>query len=229
MILAKWRRRNDVVCAGRVSYGVPRQMRTTASCLTNLLFCFFFIPTVHTYPIPTQASYLLSPQRRTENGMELGVVNSVLHPPNNHNPIYAVLSSDFSSAATQHNNTIQHNTTSLNPKTRVVTFEYVGVRVREPHGHHVWTEPESAFAREGLAAGVPLRVALEGERAGRFLLDVTCCIGADGCGGGSDSGSCSGGRCGGDDVANKVVSSALLSSVVTRGLSYEHRILMCRF
>lgn len=59
-----------------------------------------------------------------------------------------------------------------------------GVRVRHPHGHHVWTQPESAAARDGLATGVPLGVALEGERADRFRLDVTSCAGTDGCGGG---------------------------------------------
>ncbi|CAM9697567.1 unnamed protein product, partial [Ectocarpus fasciculatus] len=55
-----------------------------------------------------------------------------------------------------------------------------GVRVQEPYSRHVWTEPQpssSSSARDGLATGVvPLRVTLEGERASRFLLDVSSSI-----------------------------------------------------
>lgn len=50
--------------------------------------------------------------------------------------------------------------------------------MRDPHSHRVWTEPESTLVRRGMEVGIPLRVALEGEQAGRFLLDVTSCIGA---------------------------------------------------
>ncbi len=64
--------------------------------------------------------------------------------------------------------------------------------MRHPHSHDVWTEPDSASAREGMATGVPLRVSLEGERPKRFLLDVTSSIrqGSEGgvSGGGGDGG-----------------------------------------
>lgn len=96
-------------------------------------------------------------------------------------------------------------------------FRSEGVRVRHPHGHHVWTEPESTAARDGLATGVPLRVALEGHRAGRFRLDVTSCIGTDGgssgggAGGGGGGGGGEGGGEGGgfDGAAKKGVRSVL--------------------
>lgn len=55
-----------------------------------------------------------------------------------------------------------------------------GVRVRDPHSHRVWTEPESALVRRAMEVGIPLRVALEGEQAGRFIFDVTSCIGVSG-------------------------------------------------
>lgn len=61
-----------------------------------------------------------------------------------------------------------------------------GVRIRHPHSQHVWAEPESSAARDGQATGLPLRVALEGDRADRFRLGVTSCIGTDGGDGGSD-------------------------------------------
>ncbi|CAM9385138.1 unnamed protein product [Ectocarpus sp. 6 AP-2014] len=54
-----------------------------------------------------------------------------------------------------------------------------GVRAQHPHSNHVWAEPQpsSSSARDGLATGaVPLRVTLEGERANRFLLDVSSSI-----------------------------------------------------
>ncbi|CAB1103705.1 unnamed protein product [Ectocarpus sp. CCAP 1310/34] len=73
------------------------------------------------------------------------------------------------------------------------------MNIPHPHSHHVWAEPEpsSSSAHDGLAAGVvPLRVTLEGERANRFLLDVSSsieegeCVGAGGscgeAGGGAD-------------------------------------------
>lgn len=55
-----------------------------------------------------------------------------------------------------------------------------GVRVRDPHSHRVWTESESRLVRQGMEVGIPLRVALEGEQADRFRLDVTGCINASG-------------------------------------------------
>lgn len=58
-------------------------------------------------------------------------------------------------------------------------FPEQGVRVQHPHSRHIWTEPQSnsSSACDGLATGlVPLRVTLEGERASRFLLDVSSSI-----------------------------------------------------
>lgn len=52
----------------------------------------------------------------------------------------------------------------------------IGVLVRHPHSHCVWTEPDSPFVRRGFHCGVPLRVALEGDTTGRFLLHVTSSI-----------------------------------------------------
>ncbi|CAM9986976.1 unnamed protein product, partial [Ectocarpus sp. 13 AM-2016] len=72
-----------------------------------------------------------------------------------------------------------------------------GVRVQHPHSHHVWAEPQpsSPSARDGPATGaVPLRVTLEGERASRFLLDVSSSIEeGDGVGGGGSRGEAGGG------------------------------------
>lgn len=56
--------------------------------------------------------------------------------------------------------------------TPTLTVMKLGVRVGHPHSRHVWNDPESAAVCEGLAAGIPLRVTLEGEGVNLFQLDV---------------------------------------------------------
>lgn len=105
-----------------------------------------------------------------------------------HHPIWVAMSSSFRCFNNQ--------------QQTCCTFRGKGIRVRHPHSHDVWTEPDSTSARRGMTTGVPLRVALEGKRSDRFLLDVTSLIGQ-----GSEGGVNGGG---GDGGTSKGVRSVLV-------------------